>query len=487
MFGGRNVLAVRMNDFSGGGGWYRGPVGLFSKAALREAVHGITGPLTPPAVTARVTDLLAAQARALAVGDVDAYLATLDAGYVHDGRDRDRRRREVTGWLARSDGSLVLDDAEVEVVAAADGRVLVDTNRTISGTRDGQPFTFEGPGQQFLVVDPASGLEIGNRSRFFRDHVDSSLEGRRREHVVYLPPSYYDHPTQRYPVVYLLHGINGGSREWEPRDIQQRLDRLFSTGGLAESIVVMPDGESLWYIDSSVTPWRSMFVEEMVPQVDADYRTLADRRHRGVSGVSMGGHGAFTIGWAHPELFGSIASHMGALSLPPLVGTADEVAANTPETPLVQAVTHTPDFLDDFAYYFDACADDDFRFGEAVQAMAAELAVKQVPHTAVVFPDGRHNDACWLPHIDASFGLHSTSFRSAGLQEQVPVRRVAGADRVSTAVALVREAFAAADTAVVAGAGAVADALTAGPLAVAVDGPLLLTGGTELDADVEES
>ena len=489
--GGRNVLAVRINDFTGGGGWYRGPVGLFSKTSLREVVYGITGTPADAATTAAVTELLTTQADALADGDLDAFLATLTDGYVHDGRDTDRRRRELAGWLAESDGTLTLTDSEVEVINADDGRLLVDTNRSISGTREGEPFAFQPVMQEFLVIDPVTGLEDGNHSRFFRDIVEPGVEGKRREYVVYLPPSYYEAPDHRFPTVYLLHGINGGSREWEPRDFQARLDELFTTGGLAESIVVMPDGESLWYIDSSVTPWRSMFIDEMLPQVDAEYRTLPERAFRGLSGVSMGGHGAFTVGWSNPDLFSSIASHMGALSLPPLVGDADEMAANADEAPLVQVTGHTPDFLSSFAYFFDACADDDFRFGEAVEAMDGQLTAKLVEHTAIVYPEGRHNDDCWLPRIDASFGLHSDSFRAAGLVEPTPVegldvQRLAGPDRIATSVALSVEGWGAADAAVLASAADFPDALTAGPLAMAVDGPLLLSAPDALSTPVAD-
>ncbi len=493
VFGGTNVLAVRMNDFSGGGGWYRGPVGLFSKSALREAVYGITGQPAPAGTAQTVQDLLDRQATALAAGDVQAYLDTLADSYVHDGRSQDRRGRDLTAWLEES-GTLALTDSEVEVIAADDGRLLVDTNRLITGTRDGEPFAFQPASQEFLVIDPVTGLETGNRSRFFRDLIEPGVEGKRREYVMYLPPSYYTSPDHAFPTVYLLHGVNGGSREWEPRDFQARLDELFTSGGLAEMIVVMPDAESLWYIDSSVTPWRSMFIDEMLPQVDAEYRTLAQREFRGLSGVSMGGHGAFTVGWSNPELFSSIASHMGALSLPPLVGSAAEIAANTPETPLSQVTGHTPEFLSSFGYYFDACADDDFRFGEAVEAMDGQMTSKMVEHTAIVFPEGRHNDDCWLPHIDASFGLHSDSFRASGLVEPPPapevaavaVRRLAGQDRIATAVALSAEGYAQADAVVLASAADFPDALTAGPLAMAVQGPLLLSEETTLSPAVAD-
>lgn len=415
-YGQENVLAARINDFSGGGGWYKGPVGLFSKERLREEVYGIVSDRASGAREAAVRQVLDRQSSALAAGDLDAYLATLDASFFHDGDDLDRRRRDMAGWLETYD-HLELRDTEVEVIVTDDGHLIADTNRSLVGVSGSGKVVIQPSTQEFLRFDTTGLKEVGNHSRFFRDSVDSELEGQTREFVVYLPPSYLTQPERRYPTVYMLHGINGGAREWEPREFDRLLDQLYTDGGLAETIVIFPDGESLWYIDSSVAPWRSMFIEEMLPLIDAEYRTLPQREFRGLSGVSMGGHGAFTVGWAHDDMFSSITSHMGALDLPPLVGSAAEIAANSPETPVVQVDGHTPMFLSSFRYFFDACRDDDFRFGEAAEAMSAKLTAKLVEHTAVVYPEGRHNDDCWMPHIDDSFGMHSESFRANGLEE----------------------------------------------------------------------
>ncbi len=415
-YGQENVIAVRLNDFSGGGGWYKGPVGIFSKERLREEVYGVFSEPAPASLAESVRATLDAQASALAAPDLGAYLATLDARFFHDGDDVDRRRRDLERWLLTYD-ALILRDTEVEIVLTSDGRLLADSNRSIIGIDGGTETVIQQPTQEFLVFDTTTLQELGNRSRFFRDSLESTIEGQRREFSVYLPPSYLESADHRYPTVFMLHGINGGSREWEPRDFDRLLDELFTTGGLAESIVIFPDGESLWYIDSSVTPWRSMFIDEMLPLVDAEYRTLPERRFRGLSGVSMGGHGAFTVGWSNPDLFSSIASHMGALDLPPLIGSAAEIAANTPETPVTQVQAHPPAFLSSFAYFMDACRNDDFRFAEAAEAMSGSLTAKLVEHTLVIYPEGRHNDECWLPRIDASFGLHSDSFRASGLLE----------------------------------------------------------------------
>ncbi|OFE18384.1 hypothetical protein BA895_12200 [Humibacillus sp. DSM 29435] len=418
VFGGENVLAVRVYDMNGGGGWYAGPVGIFSKDAVRQTVYGITGDLANAKQTRRALSVLARQKKALAAGNANAYVATLDASYFHDGRAKERRAREIRSWLAES-GTLTLTDSEVEVVVGGDGTLVVDTNRTITGTRNGQPFDFEPKTQEFLRVSAKTSKETGDHSRFFRDHVDSALEGARREFVTYLPPSYFTEPNRRYPVVYLLHGINGGSREWEPRKMDAVLDDL-TARGLAESIVIMPDGESLWYLDQpGGVPWRSMFLTEMVPLVDREYRTLAQRDFRALSGVSMGGFGAFSIGLSNPEMFSSLASHIGSLGYTP-----------SGPTPITQAGAMTTEQLSRFDFYFDACEDDDYGFDNGVRQLDAILTQKGVEHTSEVYPTGRHNDECWLPHVDRSFGLHSEHFRAAGLREDyVAPKLTVSADR----------------------------------------------------------
>ena len=408
-FGGENTLAVRLYDMNGGGGWYEGPVGIYSKDAVRANVYGITGARASAAEAASVAKVLEKQRAALAAGDAAAYLATLDSGYFHDGRSKERRAREVRGWLAES-STLTLTDGEVEVVRGENGQLIVDTNRTITGTRDGEPYTFQPTAQQFLRVDAKTMRETGNRSRFFRETVDSDLEGQPREFVTYLPPSYLEQPDRDYPVVYLLHGINGGSREWEPRDIDDVLDGLWKDG-LAESIVIMPDGESLWYSDQAGdgTPWRSMFLTEMVPLVDKEYRTIPRREFRALTGISMGGFGAWSLGLSNPGMFSSIASHIGSLSY----------SGSSLPTPLKQAGDMTAKQLKKFDLYFDACEFDEYRFDEAARSMHTLLEGKGVDHTWEVYPEGRHNDACWMPHLKDSFGMHSEHFRDAGLVEDV--------------------------------------------------------------------
>ena len=414
-YGGRNVLAVRMNDFTGGGGWYQGPVGLFSKDALRTALYDLRTSPVPASVRRGVLALLRKQARLIAAGRFSAYARTLAPDFFHDGDTVARRVAELRD-LTKRHGPLELRDTEVQVLRdRRTGDVLADTNRSIVAKEKGRTVVVDTLDQEFLHLrrTAAGWRELGNRSRFFTDVLHSDVEGQDRELAVYLPPAYLKDPSRRFPTVYLFHGINGGATEWQTRDIAERIDRMIRTKGVAQSIVVMPDAESLWYVDSSDSPWRSMFVEEMVPLVDAAYRTVADRSMRGVSGVSMGGHGAFTISWAHPDIFSSIATHMGALSFPPLAGTPEEIAANANQAPNVQVNERTPEFLAQFRYYFDACEEDDFRFDDAARAMDGSLTAKGIEHQWEVYPEGIHNDACWVPHLVDSFRFHTESFEGA--------------------------------------------------------------------------
>lgn len=129
-----------------------------------------------------------------------------------------------------------------------------------------------------------------------------------------LLPAGYDDPAnaaRRYPVLLLLHGAGGDETSWtELSDVEGH------TAGL-DLIVVMPDGGSSgFYSDWIDGPaWESYHVGELVPWVDATYRTAASREGRAVGGLSMGGFGAMAYAARHPDLFVSAASFSGALDI----------------------------------------------------------------------------------------------------------------------------------------------------------------------------
>ncbi len=138
---------------------------------------------------------------------------------------------------------------------------------------------------------------------------------------IYLPPGYDDDPRRRYPVLYLLsaHGNSGpGLLNWRPWDVSvpQQLDALIARRAMPPVIVVMPDmwtrfGGSQFINSAGMGRYEDYLTREIIPFVDAHYRTLPERAHRGVLGRSSGGYGAIVQAMRHPELFGAAACQSG--------------------------------------------------------------------------------------------------------------------------------------------------------------------------------
>ena len=138
---------------------------------------------------------------------------------------------------------------------------------------------------------------------------------------VYVPPGYDDEASRRYPSVYVIQGYTGHLPMWHNRAPWRRpfpelADEVFARGEAPPAIVVYVDAwTSLGgsqYLDSPGTGrYHSYLCEEIVPWVDAHYRTLADRDHRAIAGKSSGGYGAMITPMLRPDVFGALATHAG--------------------------------------------------------------------------------------------------------------------------------------------------------------------------------
>ena len=143
--------------------------------------------------------------------------------------------------------------------------------------------------------------------------LEGNLEGDAadRDVFVFLPPSYAKEKSRRYPVVYALHGYSIGAEQWTNEiHIPQTAEGAFAQGA-QEMIFVLPDSKTVhngsMYSSSVTTGDFEQFVaRDLVAYIDAHYRTLADRRSRGLVGHSMGGYGATRIGMKHSDVFGSL-------------------------------------------------------------------------------------------------------------------------------------------------------------------------------------
>jgi S-formylglutathione hydrolase len=133
-----------------------------------------------------------------------------------------------------------------------------------------------------------------------------------REVFVYLPPSYGTSPTQRFPVVYLLHGYGLTGERWMSfTNVAAAADKNIAAGTTREMILVNPDAYTVYagsmYSASPTTgDWEAFIADDLVSYVDTHYRTIPDRLSRGLGGHSMGGYGAFRIGMKRPDVFAAL-------------------------------------------------------------------------------------------------------------------------------------------------------------------------------------
>jgi S-formylglutathione hydrolase FrmB len=132
-----------------------------------------------------------------------------------------------------------------------------------------------------------------------------------RRTTIYLPHGYND-TSERYPVIYYLHGFGwNDSLQVADDKFDKLLDKAIATGRIEPVIVVIPNHQTefmgSFYTNSALTGnWADFTAYDVVQYVDRNYRTIPDRLSRGVSGHSMGGYGAIKFGMQFPEVFSSV-------------------------------------------------------------------------------------------------------------------------------------------------------------------------------------
>ena len=125
---------------------------------------------------------------------------------------------------------------------------------------------------------------------------------------IYTPESYDTEPERRFPVLYWLHGTGGGLAGIAP--LSAWFDAAIRAGKVPPMLVVFPNGlaTSMW-CDSKdgAVPMETIVIKELLPHIDATFRTLAKREGRIIEGFSMGGYGAARLGFRHPDLFSAVS------------------------------------------------------------------------------------------------------------------------------------------------------------------------------------
>jgi len=163
----------------------------------------------------------------------------------------------------------------------------------------------------------------------------SKITGQWRRCFVYTPPDYDVHPQARYPVLYLQHGMGEDETGWTAQGHANLiLDSLIASQRAVPMIIVMDNGYAARPSGGGpvappptvgVTPdfaaFEEVMLKDVIPMIDATFRTLPDRDHRAVAGLSMGANEALQLGVHHLELFaylGGFSGTMNGLSTDPL-------------------------------------------------------------------------------------------------------------------------------------------------------------------------
>ena len=161
-----------------------------------------------------------------------------------------------------------------------------------------------------IALSAASFLNVhGADVRTF--DVPSAAMGAAVKVSVVTPAAYGADGVSRYPVVYLLHGAGNDHTTYLQPFLLDGVDKW-------RFIAVIPDGKLDWWLDSPVSPnvrRETFVVDELVPWVDAEFRTLPQRKRRAIAGHSMGGQGAMRLGMRHADVFGIVGNVMGGVDI----------------------------------------------------------------------------------------------------------------------------------------------------------------------------
>lgn len=218
--------------------------------------------------------------------------------------------------------------------------------------------------------------------------------------VVILPESYQS--SQNLPVVYLLHGYSGDYSNWVNN--APKIKELADEHSL---IIVCPDGGwGSWYWDSPTDEsfrYETFVAKELVQWVDNNYKSIATREGRAITGLSMGGHGALYLAFKHQDVFGAAGSTAGGVDIRPFPKNWDMekrlgTYASNPkvwEEHTVINMLHllTPKSLE----IIIDCGTSDF-FNRVNTELHQEMLLRNIEHTYINQP-GAHNWDYWRKSI----------------------------------------------------------------------------------------
>ncbi len=251
------------------------------------------------------------------------------------------------------------------------------------------------------------------------DHkLASKLMGRDMPYRVTVPIDYTVLRDQRYSVIFLLHGLSGHFDNWNSKT---RIEAYIQG---YRAIIVTPEGGDGWYTDSAAVPndrYERYIIEELVPEVDRKFRTLADREHRAIAGLSMGGYGAIKFGLKYSDKFSIVGSFSGALDAPmrgagvpnkwpSIMSVYGAVGSETRKANDIFQIARdaSPEKAATFPFIYLDCGTEDPLF-KTNRDFAGLLIEKKIPHEYRELP-GAHSWTYWNSQVQEFLRLANRQF-----------------------------------------------------------------------------
>jgi len=198
--------------------------------------------------------------------------------------------------------------------------------------------------------------------------------------LIYLPPCYDTLTDQHYPVLYLLHGQTYIDDQWVRLGAVTAADNLILSGKAGPFIIVFPD-DRYWNLDAG-PGFGDRVINVLIPYIDGHYRSLTDRSHRALGGLSRGGGWTVRLGLEHYDLFGALGMHS------PAIFTDDAQYIER----WIRAIPS-----DSLPRIWIDAGDQDKELG-SIRQFESLLSSDQVPHEWHMY-NGDHTENYWHAHV----------------------------------------------------------------------------------------
>jgi len=248
--------------------------------------------------------------------------------------------------------------------------------------------------------------------------IKSAILGRAVRYCAFLPASFDQDRTRRYPVLYYLHGLGDNEQSLLNLGGWDLISDLRRQGKVGDFVVLAPSAGRTFYLNSEngKIRYEDFFIMEFMPQMEKKYRAEGTRTTRGVTGVSMGGYGALRFAFKYPDQIAAVSAQMPALieDLPKElnsggVGSAGLLMGDVFGSPFDRAYFERNSVfsfarkdsaasLRRMKIYFNVGDNDDYGFEQGAQQLHQLLKSRGIPNEFHIYP-GRHDPQFVIQHF----------------------------------------------------------------------------------------